>query len=71
MSTEKVAIWENGRELLTVIEADNVYESVLGWLVDRFERDGEAWCVTSVGRWAGTPMPAGYDEVVFVEQARR
>jgi hypothetical protein len=65
----RVAIWEAGREVLTVIEAADVYESVLGWLVDRYERVGEKWCVTAVGSWTGLDMQEEYDEIVLVEKA--
>lgn len=35
----KVAIWEDGGEIITTIETnDNVYEAALGWLVDETER---------------------------------
>ena len=65
---ERVGIWnaQTGEIIATIETGDNPYESVLGWLVDEDEREGRYWRVAGVSRWAGMPVPEGFDEMVSV-----
>lgn len=65
----KLAIWDGheGDFVATIEGNGNIYEAVVGWLVDEDEA-GRFWRLSGVARMQGWAVVKGYDEVVTVQR---
>lgn len=65
----KLGIWDahEGDFVATIEGNGNVYEAVVGWLVDE-EEAARFWRLVGAARLQGWPLVKGYDEVVTVQR---
>lgn len=67
MTMWKLGIWDGheGDFVATIEGNGNIYEAVVGWLVDE-EEAARFWRLVGAARLQGWPVVKGYDEVVTV-----